>query len=59
MKVTTLNNLREFLELMMTTFGKKSLAVEHRNALNTYVLNVDYTELDFNTDLIVSGSATS
>lgn len=59
MKVTTLNNLKEFLTLMKTEFGAKELSDKHRNALDTYILNVDYTALEFNTDLIVSGGATS
>lgn len=42
MKVLTLEKLREFLELMKTTFGEKTLATNHREALNTYLLNIDY-----------------
>ena len=53
MKMTTLNNLKEFLELMKTIFGVKSLAVKHREALDTYVLNVDYAQLAFNTSEII------
>lgn len=59
LKVTTLNNLIEILSLMAAAFGSKELAAKHRNALNTYVLNVNYDELKFNTDIIVGGSATS
>lgn len=59
LKVTTLNNLIEILSLMAAVFGSKELAAKHRNALDTYVLNVNYDELKFNTDQIVSGSATS
>ena len=59
MKVATLDNLKEFLGLMETEFGMKELSDEHRNALDTYILNVDYTQLEFDTDLIVSGGASS
>ena len=59
MKIATLNNLKEFLELMMVAFGEKELAIKHRNALDTYILNVDYSALEFDTDLIVSGGASS
>lgn len=59
MKVATLNNLKEFLGLMETEFGLKELSDIHRNALDTYVLNVDYTALEFDTDLIVSGGVSS
>lgn len=59
MKVTTLNNLKEFLNLMKTEFGKKELSDKHRNALDTYILNVDYTQLEFDTDLIISDSYSS
>lgn len=58
MKMTTLNNLKEILELMKTIFGVKSLAVKHREALDTYVLNVDYeNNLKFNTDVIVGNNS--
>ena len=54
MKVTTLNNLKEFLELMKAIFGKKSLAVKHRDALDTYIINIDYeNNLSFNTEQII------
>lgn len=56
MKITTLNNLKEFLGLMKIEFGLKSLAIKHRNALDTYILNVDYTTLEFNTDYIVGNN---
>lgn len=59
MKVVTLNNLKEFLSLMKGVFGTKELAVKHRDALDTYILNIDYTALEFDTDLIVSGGASS
>ena len=59
MKITTLNNLKEFLELMTAEFGSKELSDKHRKALDTYILNVDYEALEFDTDLIVSGGASS
>lgn len=59
MKVTTLDTLKEFLSLMNNVFGEKNLAVKHRTALDTYILNVDYTELEFDTDMIISGGASA
>ncbi len=60
MNVTTLNNLKEFLELMKVAFGLKELSTKHRSAIDTYVLNIDYeNDLSFDTDLIVSGGASS
>lgn len=44
---------------MKAIFGKRDLAVKHRDALDTYILNIDYTKLEFDTDLIVSGGASS
>lgn len=46
MKVTTLNNLKEFLDLMKITFGSKELATQHRSVIDTCLLNVDYTALN-------------
>ena len=57
MKITTLNNLREFLGLMEIEFGLKSLSDKHRNALDTYVLNIDYARLEFNTNNIVGNNS--
>lgn len=45
MKIITLNNLKEFLSLMKGAFGKKEIAIKHRNALDTYVLNIDYSAI--------------
>lgn len=60
MKITTLNNLKEFLSQMKGVFGKKEFAVKHRDALDTYILNIDYeNDLAFDTDLIVSGGVSS
>jgi len=58
LKVTTLNNLIEILSLMAAAFGSKELAAKHRNALETYVLNIDYENtLAFDTSFIVGDSA--
>lgn len=58
--IITLNNLKEFLTLAKSVFGLKSLATKHRTALDSYILNIDYeNELAFDTDLIVSGGASS
>lgn len=60
LKVTTLNNLIEILSLMAAAFGSKELAAKHRNALETYVLNIDYENtLAFDTSFIVDGSLIS
>ena len=54
MKVTTLDNLKELLELMRVAFGEKELAVNHRNTLNTYILDIDYdNELTSDTSAIL------
>ena len=53
------NGLKTFLNQLKETFGLKSTIDIARNALDTYVLNIDYTQLEFDTDFIVSGGASS
>ena len=55
MKVTTLNNLKEILNLMKVTFGDKELANKHRNTLNTYILNINYDALDNDASTAILG----
>ena len=56
MKILTLEKLIEFLELMKATFGEKTLTTKHREALNTYILNINYeSALAFDTKEIVTG----
>lgn len=55
MKVTTLNNLTEILNLMKPIFGARSLADKHRNALNSYILNINYDGLDKDASVSVLG----
>lgn len=58
--ITTLDNLKEFLTQGKSTWGLKSMATNHRTALDTYILNIDYeSNLAFDTDLIVTGGASS
>ena len=65
MKVMTLDNLRELLGLMKGTFGNRELPINHRNTLNTYILNIsdEYNEdleldSDFK-DIVVSEDGAS
>lgn len=59
-KVTTLDNLREILELMDGTFGNKELSISHRNALNAYILNINYEDdLEFDTEAEVTQTGSS
>lgn len=50
--------LKTFLAQLKGIFGLKTTVDIARSALDTYILNVDYTELEFNTDYIV-GDASS
>lgn len=46
--------LNTFLTQLKEILGKKSIIDASRNALDTYILNVDYeNNLKFNTDVIV------
>lgn len=55
MKVITFNNLKEILNLMKPMFGERSLADKHRNALNTYILNINYADIDKDTSFAILG----
>lgn len=56
MKIVTLNNLKEVLDLMKPIFGAKYLANKHRDALNTYILNINYDALDHDASLSILGT---
>lgn len=58
-KYLSKDELSYFLKKLKETFGIKSTVDTARSALDTYILNIDYSALEFNTGLIVSGSATS
>lgn len=57
MKIISLNNLSTFLNELNMLFGSKEKADKARNAIDTYILNIDYTELKFNTDLIAGDNS--
>lgn len=62
MKVTTLDNLRELLNLMDNSFGSKELSINHRIALNNYIINIDVdyeNDLEINTDQIITENTSS
>lgn len=57
MIVISKNNSKNFLDLMKEIFGLENFTIKHRDALNTYVLNIDYDkDLGFNTDSIVGNN---
>ena len=60
MKIITISKFKEFFQLLQEVLGKKELSDQHRAALDTYILQVDYeSTLAFDTDLIITGGATS
>jgi hypothetical protein len=63
MKVITLDNLRELLGLMGGAFGNRELSIDHRTALNTYILNINNewyeNNLEFDTNIDITESNSS
>lgn len=54
------NNLTLFLNNLKDEFGLKKTIDASREAIDTYILNIDYeNSLSFNTSLIVSGDVSS
>jgi hypothetical protein len=54
------NGLKLFLNQLKNIFGSKYIINRSIKAFDECILNVDYeNELAFNTDIIVSGAATS
>lgn len=53
------HGLLTFLNQLKNTFGLKIKITAAREAIDTYILNIDYADLEFNTEFIVSGAATS
>ena len=51
--------LKTFLAQSKEIFGLKSSTDTVRDAIDVYILNFDYTALEFDTDWIISGEATS
>lgn len=53
MKVATLSKLGEFLTECKALFASQAEVAENNSDINTYVLNVDYTQVEFDTSEIV------
>ena len=51
--------LATFLTQLKDLFATKSAVAEVKANTDPYIFNIDYTKLEFNTDLIVSGEASS
>ena len=48
-----------FLTQLKGLFATKMAVIEAKESTDPYIFDIDYTVLEFNTDLIVSGDATS
>ncbi len=53
------NGLSYFLSKLKETFGTKEAVDASKEILDIYVLNIDYTQLEFDTDSIVSGGSSA
>lgn len=51
--------LATFLEQLRGLFATKVAVAEVKTETDPYIFDIDYTVLEFNTDLVVSGEATS
>ena len=54
-----LTGLATFVEQLSELFATKSAVTEVKVNTDPYIFDIDYTKLEFNTDQIVSGEATS
>ena len=54
-----LNGLKTFLAQLPELFSTKDYLNEVKEKTDPYIFDIDYSVLEFNTDLIVSGQATS
>lgn len=54
-----LAGLKTFVKQLPSLFATKDAVAEVKAATDPYIFDIDYTELEFNTDLIVSGEASS
>lgn len=61
MKLVTTDNLYTFLEQLNSdnALGNIELHNKVQEALNKYLLNFDYTEIEFNTGVTLTGGASS
>lgn len=53
-KYTSLNGLKTFLDNLKNLFATKEFANEIEQDTQTYILDVDYSTIEFDTDEIVS-----
>ena len=53
MKLATLNTLSTFLANCKALFASQTEVAENDSDINTYVLNVDYSQIEFDTSEIV------
>ena len=54
-----LNGLATFVAQLLKLFATKAAVAEVKAATDPYIFDVDYTKLEFNTDLIISGESSS
>lgn len=59
MKYLDKNGLITLLNQSKGSFGQKTIIETARNAFDNYILNIDYTILEFNTSNIVTESTSS
>jgi hypothetical protein len=53
MKVVTLERLKEFLMACKALFASQTEVSQNDTDIDTYVLNIDYTQIEFDTTEIV------
>lgn len=53
------NGLNYVSNKLQSTFGLKETSAAIQETFNTYLLNFDYTPIEFDTSLIISGNATA
>ena len=54
-----LNGLKTFLAQLGGLFATKEAVTKVKTSTDPYIFDIDYTKLEFDTDLIVSGGASS
>ena len=54
-----LAGLKTFVKQLPSLFATKDAVAEVKATTDPYIFDIDYTALEFNTDLIVSGGASS
>ena len=58
-KYLSSNGLSYVSSKLQSTFGLKEASAALQDTFDTYVLNFDYTPIEFDTSLIISGKATA